>query len=150
MGLTIVTGPPASGKSTWVRQHASSGDIVIDFDTLANALTLGDSDNHNHAAHTMAITKAARTAAINAALRHTHTCTVYIIHSTPSSATLQRYRRAGAQVVQVDPGPQVVEDRCRRLRPPAMLAVATRWYDQHQHETAADQNATQVSASRDW
>lgn len=33
--LTIVCGPPASGKTTYVAQHKSTGDIVLDLDTIA-------------------------------------------------------------------------------------------------------------------
>ena len=31
----LVVGPPAAGKSTWVRQHASEGDVVWDHDVWA-------------------------------------------------------------------------------------------------------------------
>jgi hypothetical protein len=33
--LTIVCGPPASGKSTYVRQHKGKHDVVLDLDTIA-------------------------------------------------------------------------------------------------------------------
>jgi hypothetical protein len=33
--LTIVCGPPASGKSTYVRDHAATFDLVIDLDVIA-------------------------------------------------------------------------------------------------------------------
>ena len=36
--VTIICGPPASGKSTWARQHASPGDLVIDFDIIRRAV----------------------------------------------------------------------------------------------------------------
>ena len=32
----LVVGPPAAGKSTWVRQHASEADIVWDYDVWAS------------------------------------------------------------------------------------------------------------------
>lgn len=37
----VVTGPPDSGKSTWVRSQARDGDLVFDFDALASLMTLG-------------------------------------------------------------------------------------------------------------
>ena len=36
--LTIVCGPPASGKSTYVQERAASHDVVIDLDTIAQEL----------------------------------------------------------------------------------------------------------------
>ena len=36
--LTIVHGPSGGGKTTWVRQHAMDGDIVIDLDEIRAAL----------------------------------------------------------------------------------------------------------------
>lgn len=36
--VTIVCGPPASGKSTWARQRAKPGDLVIDFDVIRIAV----------------------------------------------------------------------------------------------------------------
>ena len=35
----VVCGPPGSGKSTYVREHAGSGDIRIDLDDIVSALT---------------------------------------------------------------------------------------------------------------
>lgn len=37
--LTIVTGPPASGKSTYVSEHAKPGDVVIDLDGIMTRLS---------------------------------------------------------------------------------------------------------------
>jgi 5-methylcytosine-specific restriction endonuclease McrA len=37
--LTIVCGPPASGKNHYVRQHAGSTDLVIDLDAIAHDLS---------------------------------------------------------------------------------------------------------------
>jgi AAA domain len=36
--VKLVCGPPASGKSTYVRKHAGSDDIVIDLDDIAKEL----------------------------------------------------------------------------------------------------------------
>lgn len=67
--LTVVIGPPAAGKSTWVLERAKPGDIVIDFDRLAVALSATGGDPHDHPPAVAAVTRAARTAAIEAAIK---------------------------------------------------------------------------------
>ncbi|MFC9555565.1 hypothetical protein ACFTWF_32540 [Rhodococcus sp. NPDC056960] len=128
--LYVVTGPPAAGKSTYCRQHAQPTDVIIDFDLLANALTPPREgvSAHDHSDAVKAVAKAARQAAIDKALSLTG-CDVYLIHSTPSAALLDRYRRAGAHIVTVDPGRDIVMSRCKAERPRRMLAVAAQWYD---------------------
>lgn len=37
--MTIVCGPPGSGKSTYVRRHSIWGDLVIDLDAIFGAIT---------------------------------------------------------------------------------------------------------------
>ncbi len=37
--VTVVAGPPGSGKSTWVRGRMQRGDLVVDLDSLTSALT---------------------------------------------------------------------------------------------------------------
>ena len=37
--VTVVCGPPGSGKTTWVRGRARSGDLILDLDTIWQALT---------------------------------------------------------------------------------------------------------------
>lgn len=36
--VTLVCGPPASGKSTWIKSVATEGDLVIDFDVYRKAV----------------------------------------------------------------------------------------------------------------
>ncbi|QRJ57471.1 AAA family ATPase [Corynebacterium macginleyi] len=68
MGIIVVTGPPAAGKTTYIREHKQHGDVIIDYDEIANALAGHDADNHEHESHIKAITKAARQAAIDKAI----------------------------------------------------------------------------------
>ena len=38
MRLIVITGPPCAGKTTYARQHAQPGDLIIDLDAIAHAL----------------------------------------------------------------------------------------------------------------
>lgn len=126
--LTVIVGPPAGGKSTWVLQRAKPGDIVIDFDRLAVALAGQGGDPHDHTPAVAAVTKAARQAAIDTALKHAGTTDVYVIHSSPGHQRMAQYRAQGAKVVTIDPGKDVVRERCKTERPRRMFAVIDEWY----------------------
>lgn len=139
MTLYLVTGPPASGKSTWVRQHAKHGDITIDYDAIANVLTPPGSDPHDPPQHVRAVTKAARQAAIDRALTMATAHDVYVIHSMPGPALVAHYQAAGAQLVTIDPGRATVLARCKAERPWQMHQAAKRWYDEQAAATASKQ-----------
>lgn len=128
MTLYLVTGPPAAGKSTWVRQHARHGDITIDYDAIASVLTPTGGDPHDPPQHVRAVVKAARQAAIDTALQLTAQHDVYLIHSMPGAALLTRYQAAGAHVITIDPGQAVVLARCKAERPWQMAQAAKHWY----------------------
>jgi AAA domain len=157
MPLIVIIGPPAAGKSTYALAHARPGDIVIDFDRLAVALSGNGGDPHDHPAHLSAVAKAARTAAIDAALKHKGSVDVYLIHSSPGAQRLADYRAMGAQIVTVDPGRDVVRGRCKGgNRPQHMYAVIDEWYREHA-ETVVPQGiapspmyAFPEMTSRDW
>ena len=134
MTLRVVIGPPAAGKSTWCRENMKPGDILVDFDQLANALTGLDPANHEHTAIVKKVTKAARDAAIREAQKHAQDVDVLVIHSTPAQSTLDRYRREGAQIHVVDPGKDTVMHRIKHERPGHMHAVAARWYQQQDEQ----------------
>lgn len=126
--LFVVLGPPAAGKSTWVNERAAPGDIVIDYDRLALALTSPSADPHGHKRPLAAVAWRAREAAISEALRYVKTHDVYLIHSVPKPQAMERYRKAGAEFVICDPGREVVEARCRRERPENYMDGVRKWY----------------------
>ncbi|MGO3084253.1 hypothetical protein [Ancrocorticia populi] len=128
--LHIVTGPPAAGKSTYIREHATPGAIRIDYDLLANVFAGIEPANHEHPSHIKAVTTAARSAAIAKAEELSRDHEVWIIHSTLSEKRANHYRELGARIHIVDPGKDIVMTRCKRERPKRMLAIAAKWYDQ--------------------
>lgn len=124
--LYLVTGPPASGKSTWVTDHAQPGDIVIDYDHIAQAL--GSPHHHEHPAHIKTLTMAARQAAIDAALPLTDTHDVYLIHSAPTDKQRAKYETYRARFITIDPGRDTVLARIDDDRPWQLRRVAEDWY----------------------
>lgn len=145
MTLYLITGPPASGKSTYVREHAQHGDITIDYDALANALGPVGPDPHDHPDAIKAVTKAARQAAIDTALTMASEHDVYVIHSMPSARLIAHYQDHGAQIITIDPGQTTVLARCKAERPWRIGQAAKQWYrDQaaSKHPAAASKHST--------
>lgn len=138
MTLYVVTGPPAAGKTTWVNQHAQYGDIVIDYDHLAQALAPEAAvdqltgDPADQPPPLARATQAARQAAIHSAITdHDHNpdaFDVYIVHATPSRQHTNHYRHHGAHIITCDPGYTECMRRAALERTPRQQAVVHDWY----------------------
>jgi hypothetical protein len=145
--LTVVMGPPCSGKTTWVREHAQPGDIVIDYDVLAVAFTGPGGHTHDHTPHVAAVTIAARKAATEAALRLAASVDVYLVHSNPTKARRAEYHRHGAKMVTLDPGRDVVRARAKAERTARTYTVIDEWYQQREgNDTGPARPAARRSA----
>jgi predicted kinase len=145
MALYVVMGPPAAGKTTYVMSRANPGDIIIDLDRIAAALTSPGADSRSHGDAVKRVAHRIRQGAVAEALRHCGDVDVYIIHTTPRPEARAKYDLHAAQYVTVDPGRDVVLARCDEQRSTQARAAAIRWYDQH-----TDGEPTTVSASRTW
>lgn len=130
MTVYVITGPPAAGKSTWVSEHAKPGDITIDYDTLAQALSPElASDPVEQPPHVVAVVRAARDAAINEACAGSYEQRdVYLVHAMPDRHSMNRYRKHGFEIVTIDPG---YEECMRRAteRTPRQQDVVHDWYE---------------------
>lgn len=123
-------GPPASGKSTWVREHAKPGDVTIDYDDLVQALTPTGPDRSQRDASpvVVAVAQAARRAAIEEAIRHRNKVNVWIIDSTPPRNRILYYQRLHARFHTCDPGYAECMRRAREQRNPRLVQVCEDWY----------------------
>ncbi|MFG3154238.1 AAA family ATPase [Streptomyces sp. NPDC048219] len=145
--LYVITGPPAAGKSTWIKANATARDIVIDLDRITLALTGPGAPQWNHDKLHQRVAQRARYAAIDEALKLLDDLDVYLIHTMPSAQARARYRRLGARIVVVDPGEDVVRERVRTMRSEAMERVVTRWYREYRRGGSRPVTA---QTSRDW
>ncbi|MEU0716828.1 AAA family ATPase [Streptomyces lavendulocolor] len=145
--LIVVTGPPAAGKSSWIRAHAKPRDVVIDLDLMALAMAGPGADHHAHDPILLRIVHRARQAAIHEAERHLQDTDVYLIHTMPSTKARAKYKRLGARIVTVDPGEDIVRERVRLMRQPEMEGVVTRWYRDHRR---GDSRPVTRQAMREW
>lgn len=144
--LTVVTGPPCSGKTTHVREHAKPGDIVIDYDQLAQAL--GSPDTHDHPADVAYVARAARQTALRAALGCARRGSrVWIIDTAPTAHRAHQYAKAGAQVLRLTATPAELHRRAEAERPEAWHGMIDKWLAAH-----GDEHAEQPAARglRPW
>jgi len=138
--ITVVTGPPCSGKSTYVRSHARPGDIIIDFDVMAQAF--GSPNPHDHSQATRHVTIMARRAAIAAAVTVTAT-DVWIVDCNISRDRLLAYQRVGARIVGLDADKAELHRRAGMERPTLWHRLIDEWVPVAVQVPAVD-------ASRDW
>ncbi len=88
--VTVVYGPPAAGKTTYVEQHRKPGDLVWDFDAVYSTVIGLPPHFRRNCPHPLVI--ALRDAFIRFLIGHKDTTNVWIIESLPHRA--DRLRRA--------------------------------------------------------
>lgn len=120
--IHVVIGHICAGKSTWVRQQARPGDVVIDLDRLALALTVEDTGHHDYPTHVREIARGVRWFAVDDAVRLHRRADwdVWIVHAYPTDDDLARYRRLGAAIKIVEADAQTLRARAAAERPEAI------------------------------
>ena len=126
--ITVVIGPPCSGKSIYVRQHRRPGEITVDFDDLAQAL--GSETHHGHTDDLRRVTIAARSAAIRAAIdAHHRGARVWVVDMAPPQSRLDQYEQAGAKVIKLTVAREELHARADRERPPSWHSLIDQYLD---------------------
>lgn len=126
MTIRIVVGPPASGKTTYVDEHAEPDVLRVDYDALAT--TLGSASPH-------VVNEPIRTATGDAWHELVddildNQWDAWIIHTNPSEKEIGDYVAAGAEFILIDPGiEQVLEQAEADGRNGETLDAIRAWYD---------------------
>lgn len=117
--IHVVTGHICAGKSTYVRQHAEPGDVVIDLDRIALAISHEDTEHHEYPTHIADIARLVRWFAIDEAIRLHRRASwdLWIIHAYPSEDDMARYRRMGAAVAEITADERTLRTRALNERP---------------------------------
>lgn len=130
--IVLVMGPPAAGKTTHVERHAAPGDVVIDYDAIAQAL--GPGGNHELV---MQLRGKLLTQLRRGELPARR---AWVLSCDPAAER----RFPHHEVVVLDPGKDEVLRRCSRERPRHLLAVAEDWYRRRAAQTA------EPASIREW
>jgi hypothetical protein len=127
--LTVVAGPPASGKTTYVREHKQPGDLVIDMDALAVAL--GSDVSHGHDERILPFVFAARDGALERMGRPNDIGRVWIIRGAPSNRERREWWQATVVVLETP------ADECKRRaaeagRPSIWADLIDAWWSDYE------------------
>lgn len=131
--IHVVTGPPCAGKSTYIREHAAEGDVVVDYDALAHAL--GRKEVHvaslDGSAPNIAAFEA-RAAVKRWAFNNydSDSANVWIIETNLLPGLESIYERVGAEIVKLDTDMETCLQRAADDdRPPGTEDAIREWFD---------------------
>lgn len=146
MDTRVITGPPCAGKTTHIAEHRRPNDLVVDLDTIAQALGYPDPHiNWNSTHPAVEASREARYAIIGAVLKNRirANTTAWIIDSNPTPAMLRWYRQAKATITTLDPGAKVCHDRADADQRPALT-------HQHIDDWYAITTGARPTSHTDW
>lgn len=106
MRTSIVCGAPGSGKTTYVKNNMSNGDLIVDLDYLVAALSF--QPLHYHDTNTLALCFSIRDfiySKISTGLNHPH---VWVIATMPDKLERARLsRRLNAEIIVIETPPEI-------------------------------------------
>lgn len=127
--LTIVCGPPAAGKSTYVRTHAKPDDLVIDIDEIAREYGMPIYGRNKEQAKRLVTIRNSRLADFCYGLTQHKACWLIV---TAGTLRQRAFWKAYGELVVLHPGERACIERvmARAMRPDArdeVLAAIREW-----------------------
>lgn len=148
--VTLVTGPPCSGKSTYVDQHAGAGDVVVCHDREARRA--GSRRRHEHLqVHRTAAEVRWRALVVDVAAAATITAWVIrCVERGDERQALAEQLRATAVVLLVPPVQVALHRAELDHREPRTFGLIRGWYDRFSPAPCDTIVAADVRTSRPW
>lgn len=133
--IIVITGPPCSGKSTYVKQHMKPGDLVWDYDEIMKALT--GQDLYYRPEWGIDVCAAIRDALYKNIDSSIKVKKVWIITCSPKRYQRNELRkRFDAEVIIIKPDIQVCINRinqdARRPDKAIWVDAITQWYNDYE------------------
>ena len=131
--IHVVTGPPCAGKSTYIREHAADGDVLVDYDAIAQAF--GRKEPHSawrglSDPHIAAFI--ARRAVVEWAVENAADVESWVIHTNPLPEDMDTYEQAGAEIIELDTDMETCLQRAEADgRPPGTDDAIREWFEKH-------------------
>lgn len=133
--VRVITGHICSGKSTHVTANARRGDIVIDCDRIASAISTDDTPSHQYTETANELARLARRTIVEAALtahrrasygRPDAPFDVWIVHAYPDENATRMYRRFDAVFTCIEADAATLLERASRERQPEAVTELRR------------------------
>lgn len=133
MRATLVCGPPAAGKTTYVQRHAARGDLILDVDALAAALS--GLPQHDKPDAIVPYALAARDAVLDRLASHNTVRHAWVVAGLPRAVDRRELAdRLNADVVVLETSAAECVRRLARARRPAagVHAAINRWWQEYE------------------
>lgn len=138
MPVTVVCGPPGSGKTTWVQARTQRGDLIVDADKLFEALS--GLPPYDKPECLLPFVADAREAIYNRLCRQSNLRHAWIIASGAKAKERSKLReRFSADVIVLEVSPEeclrrIGADERRRQNMAAWGPIVARWWDKYERD----------------
>ena len=127
--LTLISGPPCAGKSTFAQQQAQTGDLVIDLDSLIRKYSPQHLQWQSPVSPDILSQAIRDRNALLGTLAQAKTGQAWLIVAAPAQAERDWWTaQLSAQAILLDPGPAECKARALARGTPRAIPGIERWY----------------------